>query len=692
MKRNFLSLISMLFCVHFLSAQTEAEKKIKEEMWERPAPEFKSTQVPEKWKNESAVLLALQREYISDYGTKMRGISPTKVFVQKLNLHFRIKVLDKAAVEDFSEIEFNDRTVKTNLFGKASEYRVIGIKVIKPNATEKEVDLKKAVKTDAGSSSELKIAVPNLEPGDILDYFIAIRDEDLSLSEFGDEETLEGKYPIVSQTLSFRVHRLLNFNAASLYGAPSFKTSTEGEGTNYILRDQMREKSPDIPWNYVYRTAPQIRYMIRKGDEKPDMKKQAQNLLGYFNSNASDIGFMIDFMRGNFKNETDTRKIVFELYYMLRNPIYLKAYFNVAQGKPLDVGAAGNMFFYLMTKYLNKYDIDHQMMLVPSRRMGPISTLSNFQTCDFVLKINTKPAIYIYRPTPFGLPDEFPEVFEGMEGISGSTRATPRPLPKSTMEQNNTNYSIQLTLRPGDNTKIDLKRTVEAGGHNRYYHQYRVVTNYDYLKEYDLPKYQVQSSHLMRDIIKEYNKEKVKYEQRVTQDYNDRDTRLIKDIENDLDVKVSDYKLTLKNPGMWNSSPKVIYADEFTAENLTKKAGPNLILELGHLIEQQTTIKDQQKSRAVDVYMDYARSYNHEFTFEIPDGYTIEGLENFNTKIENTTGGFVSSANIEGKKLVIKAKKYYAKNYYPASDWPSITAFLDASVRFYNAKILLKKV
>ena len=691
MKKISLSLICTLFYV-FLFAQTETEKKVREEMWERPAPEFKTTQVPEKWKSESAVLLALQREYIADFTTRLRGLSAVKVFVQKLSLHFRIKVLDKAAVEDFSEIAFNNKTVKTNLFGKASEYRVIGIKVVKPNGAEKEVNLKNAVKTDAGSNNDLKIAVPNLEPGDIVDYFIAIRDEDGSSPEFGDEETLEGKYPIVNQSLSFRVHRSLRFHAASLYGAPSFKTSADDEGTSYVLRDQMREKSPDILWNYAYRTAPQFRYFIRRGDEKPDLKKEAQNLLSYFNNNMSDIGFMVDFMRGNFKTETDTRKIVYELYYMLRNPIYLKAYFNVAQGKPLDVGAAGNLFFYLMSKYMTKNDIDHQIMLVPSRRMGPINTLANFQACDFVLKVNTKPAIYIYRPTPFGLPNEFPEVFEGMEGVSGSSRANPGALPKSTMEQNSTWYSMQLSLHPTDNTKMEIKRTVEAGGHNRYYHQYKVVTNYDYLKEYDLPKYQVQSSHLMRDIIKEYNKEKTKYEQRITQDYTDRDARLTKEIENDLEVKTSGYKLTLKNSGMWDSSPKVIYADEFTAENLTKRAGPNLILELGHLIEQQTTIKEEQKNRTVDVYMDYPRSYNHEFIFTIPDGYKVEGLENFNTKIENASGGFVSTATVEGKKLVIKAKKYYSQNYYPVAAWPSITAFLNASVNFYNAKLLLKKV
>jgi hypothetical protein len=142
---------------------------------------------------------------------------------------------------------------------------------------------------------------------------------------------------------------------------------------------------------------------------------------------------------------------------------------------------------------------------------------------------------------------------------------------------------------------------------------------------------------------------------------------------------------------MWDSSPKLVFTDEFTVENLTKKAGPNLILELGRLIEQQTTIKEEQKGRTVDVYMDYARSFSHEFVLTIPDGYTVEGVENFNSKVENATGGFVSSAVVEGKKLIIKAKKYYMKSYYPSGDWPSITSFLAASLNFYNAKLLLKK-
>lgn len=48
-----------------------------------------------------------------------------------------------------------------------------------------------------------------------------------------------------------------------------------------------------------------------------------------------------------------------------------------------------------------------------------------------------------------------------------------------------------------------------------------------------------------------------------------------------MEVKVSDYKnFKLKSLGMWEESPNIEYSDDFTIENVTKKAGPNYILEL----------------------------------------------------------------------------------------------------------------
>jgi hypothetical protein len=190
MKRILLAVL-LITTAHNLSAQSDVERKLKLAMWTNAPAEFKSTAVPEKWKNESAVVLALEREYIGDFATKMSG----RLYVEKLNIHFRIKLLDKAAVTNFSDLSFNDKTVRTNMFGRASAYKVIGIKGIKPNGTEKEVDLTKAVKADVTSDKDLKIPIPNLEQGDIIDYYIATKDEG-AMPDFGDEILLEGRYPI----------------------------------------------------------------------------------------------------------------------------------------------------------------------------------------------------------------------------------------------------------------------------------------------------------------------------------------------------------------------------------------------------------------------------------------------------------------------------------------------------------------
>jgi CTP:phosphocholine cytidylyltransferase-like protein len=142
---------------------------------------------------------------------------------------------------------------------------------------------------------------------------------------------------------------------------------------------------------------------------------------------------------------------------------------------------------------------------------------------------------------------------------------------------------------------------------------------------------------------------------------------------------------------MWPESPATEYSDEFTVDYIVKKVGPNYILDYGKLIEKQVEVKDKDRIRTIDIHMGYPRTYDEEFVFVIPEGYSVEGLENFNKYAVNKTGGFVSSAEIKEGKLVVKAKKYFNENYYPYNKWSEILKFLDASVEFYNTKLLLRK-
>lgn len=685
MKRILLA--ALIFCAaQSLLAQTKAEENIKEEMWTTPPPEFKTTDVPEKWKNESAVVLALERKYVGDFA--IRGVG-TKFYVEKLNVHFRIKLLDKAAVTDYSELSFNDKTVRTNMFGRASSYNIIGIKVIKPNGSGKEVDLSKGVKNDSGSDKDMKIPIPNLEPGDIIDYFVAIKDESQMMPNFGDEVILEGKYPIVTNLVSFSIPHQFELHSKPYNGAPDLKKTTVKNDEIYSLRVAMQEKQPDLLWDYEYRTAPQVRYTITSGGEKPDYETKASTMLRNFSMNTSDVGPIEDYLNGNFKKEKDPKKIIEEVFLLLRNPIYKKAYFSTPQDDPLHQYYASDLFFALIDKTLKRKRISYDVLLVSSRTYGALSTVVNFSPCDFLIRVNTTPPIFIQRPSPFTLPGDIPYYFEGMEGVRSTS--SPTGVPVSTKEQNVNITGMKLSLDPADATKLKVERTNIAKGHTKPSHQYLVFTNYDYLKEYDQPKYQVESSRLLGGIIKDYNKEKKKFEQRMAQDYNDRDDRMKSDIESSMEVKVSDYKLTVKNIGMWPTKPDTEYDDTFTLENITKKAGPNTILELGKLIEKQTEVKPEQMTRTRDVYMDYARAFLQELTFTIPNGYTVEGLEAFNKNVVNDAGGFISSATVAGNILTIKTNKYYNNNYLEAANWKKITPFLAAAVEFYNAKVLLKK-
>ncbi|MCW3085060.1 MAG: hypothetical protein JWP12_2426 [Bacteroidetes bacterium] len=685
-----------------LNAQSDEEKKVKAEVWTNAPEEFKVTQIPDKWKDESAVIIATSLDYNADFATKMQGISVVRFYVETVTSHHRIKLIDKAAVKEYSELTFNEKYVNTNLFGKTNSYFIIAVKVIKASGTEKEIDLNKAVKADSESKKGLKIAIPDLEPGDIIDYFSAAKEEYTEGTEgsISDNFLFEGDYPVMKRTMRFKIPQQYEIKSKVYNGAPDFEKKFEDRDVIYLLEDKMRDKSGDILWTYDHRTAPEIRFTkVSKNSYYSSADQSAQSFVsGFNNGNIANIGFITDYMNENFRKEKDQIKMVNEMYYLLRNPIYLQAYFGIEQGHPLDLGYVNDSYFQLVSKFLLKNKISHNVMVVPSAEYGNLNEQNNLNYADALIRVNTTPPMYLPRLKPFAMPNEIAPEYEGMSGVisevypKNGVNAEGTSVPATTANDNITTTTLDVNLNADDNSNVDVKRNVVAKGHNKEAHQYLVVTNYDYLKEYDQPKYQAESSHLIGGLLKQYNKEKEKYEQRLTQDYNERDKKLKDDVESSMNVKVAEYKnFKLKTIGMWDYAPNTEYTDEFTIENLTKKAGQNYILELAKLIEKQTEITDKQRTRDRDIYMNNARKFVNVINFTIPEGFTVEGLENFNKEVKNSTGGFKCTAVVEGNILKITTEKYYSGNYFEAKDWSKMVEFLDAAVAFTNAKILLKK-
>src|SRR4030095_13653873 len=99
--------------------------------------EFKVTAVPDKWKNESAVIIGQKTEYLFTRVAAGKNYS-TVVRINEY-IHKRIKLQDKNALEKFSTFSYI-------MMGKdgSAEY-----KIIKANGRDETVDMKTAIEDES---------------------------------------------------------------------------------------------------------------------------------------------------------------------------------------------------------------------------------------------------------------------------------------------------------------------------------------------------------------------------------------------------------------------------------------------------------------------------------------------------------------------------------------------------------------
>ncbi|MEM9822306.1 MAG: DUF3857 domain-containing protein [Bacteroidota bacterium] len=173
--------------------------------------DFKATQAPAKWSGESKVMLA-QKSHLSFFRNTKADNNSIKGVIRK-----RILLQDKNAVEDFSEFYFQEsETVKINLIKKSGEEIPVDIS----NAIEVETEVPDYYSSNYQSSSYRKLAIPNLEVGDIIDYFVVFTENrNTTISFFS---TLSESYPILAQEIIFDIDKLWSFYFNSFNDAPQF--------------------------------------------------------------------------------------------------------------------------------------------------------------------------------------------------------------------------------------------------------------------------------------------------------------------------------------------------------------------------------------------------------------------------------------------------------------------------------------
>ncbi|MEM6966969.1 MAG: DUF3857 domain-containing protein, partial [Bacteroidota bacterium] len=271
--RNIIRILLFLF---LMPALTYGQSKEALEYYERVIgskdADFEILEAPEAWKDESAVILC-QKTFISLIGEKRRKTNSTRGVIRK-----RILIQDQAALSEFSEYFFQTSDA-------------VGIEVIKPNGTKEAINIADAVKVETDvpksyssryqSSEYYKIAIPNLEIGDILDYFKVFTEEYPSDVEI--ITPISDTYPIKYQEIVFDVERRWKFRYGTFNGAPKFVRDEKGgldskgkrskDVVRLILKDEMRSTYKDEMWSYENATEPILKIMaspLAKGKKDRD--------------------------------------------------------------------------------------------------------------------------------------------------------------------------------------------------------------------------------------------------------------------------------------------------------------------------------------------------------------------------------------------------------------------------------------
>ena len=722
MKSRLLTIIALILS-NIIFAQKKDEAEVREFFWGANDAYKNVTEVPEKWKNESAVILFKNVNH--DYHKFLKNVTYGR------STRERIKLLDKAAVEDYSEFTFNTELKSRQGWSlwNFEEGSIVGLKVIKPDGTEREIDVENEIVVTDGVQ---KLAISNLEVGDILDYY-SYHEKPYtwysSINFDAVEEVLADEYPIVDYKFYLETENDFFVSFNSLNGAPELK-QIETDRKSFRKYELTAHELPkyDFPrWFYPMQEMPAYKfhvYFATNGkyekraraflSEKEDVileKVDMDQAFEYF-SDALEPGGGYRDVKSYLSDQSfaNDREKAIAAYYYLRHS-HLTKFIEAAYVK--EAGIADYPYEYYGLVYfvdsdsdfiktyagtLKSEDIDFEVVLGTDRKDGPLSELMLKENVSFFLKVKTEPPFYASYFDLHGTVDQFPEGLEGTDvylleadkkGRLKTVKSGKLPVSNSLDNEELSEVTIKIN---DDFNGVHLKSLHKFKGNQKKEEQKEKMYYADFVKE-DYERYGTDDflAHVNRKKHQErYERELEALSQKIKKNLTE---RFEKTAAATLEIpEVENYEFSILETGRYGNDSYFSYSEDYDASNVfVKKAGPNYIFEIGKLIGGQVDIQEKEKDRKENIYMNFPRVYRNKIILQVPDGYSVSGYENLNTKLENETGKFESSAKLEENTLVIEVMKEYRHNYEPNENWPKMIEFLDLARQFTNEKILLKR-
>ena len=722
--KNILFIIVLLFPFCVIAQKNknirkkDLEKSVKhyEKIFAKHDKDFNIFEAPIAFKDAPLVVLC-NKKHISF----LRNMGSSASSKNQIRGAFRTRILinDQAMVKEFSEFYFQ-------------ESELFSITLVKKDKSSKEIDLDNAitVKTEVPqyyensyhSSSYSKIAIPNLEVGDILDYHKVFVEPHYN-GTINLAISLATEYPVVMEEIIFDIDKFWAFYYNTLNGASSFKQDENGgidaNGRKrkiikrFVLKSENTPATTFEPWSNSYASHPMFKIMALQRDHKLYDKKvtykKGFDYLDFF----KDFKFQDPYFMQLYKfissdiNRNETKNLALKekadrIYRGVQTYFLTEQFDGIVKAdnpkaKCLKVSRdyvalQDHYSAFLVASALKDYDIESDVVIAHKSQTNGLDNVLNREEIEFGVYIPSLDKFY-WRVDNFAEPGEIPTNLQGVEGVSIPFKQINKSkqaifdllVPKTTYEDNV--YHVKSIVNVKSNNSLEFNNTITlTGGYEQVYRP---------LLLYNTPYYwESLMLNLSTKRLNKINKKQKKGKDQVQYDAENvaylekKKVKVEKWLENEYSItEFIDYEIL--NYG-YESDPLSVSFD-FTSVEYLKKAGPNLIFDLGQLIAKQSKLDAENlTNRKADIFYDYSRTIENNITINLPAGKVAKGLDALSFDIDNEDASFKSIVTQSGDQLSVKTTKIYKNNRIPADRWSNIVEMINAANEFYEKKVILK--
>ena len=705
-------------------------KEIRDAVWSWNIEAFNNYSVPEKYKDESAVVLARHQQIEATSKNKFRMNMLLLADINK-ELYYTnidrimIKLNDKKALDEYSELSFKEEAKSMGFYRSNKFKTVVGVRIIKPDGAIQEIDVDEdAVAITEGKKDKeafKKIAIRGLETGDILDYFYSEEMELETLNVSPQFFMFFPKYPTLSYSAECVLGDKLTVEYRSVNGAPDFEQSVDDDNNVVLKFAQSNLEAVDeisgMRWLSVYRDLPMIRLVILNNSSKLIYKPANARKSGAYKD--VDYEEVLKDKKGNFATWSN------KMFWM--RDIYKKVNKAIENYKQKNTSATSEelalyiydafrfywpsdysnypypKFFIALEKTLKENGIGSKIGFTTSRNGARREQVVDDDDIIVFLSANYDKQLFFF-PNGYKYAGEIPSAFEGETvsvvsvekykqnspiGIEGTTGEF--EIPASSFEDNKSVVKSKVVFSELNPLELKIKRTTVSSGEMKD----------DYLRI--LPLYEDWDKVMRERLLIETDFWQDIESDKNARKYADHYKTLFEDKRKEqkelMQAEFKEYHSTnsgeligysIKSIGAVVEEPAFEFETEYIIDGLVKKAGNNLILDAGKLIGAQWVPMEKERKRDWNAYIPAPILIENEIIIEIPVNYTIEGLGNLNKNVDNEYGKFTSSAVVEGNILTITTVKAYKKNFVPKDDWNTLLEMIDATSDFCLQSVMLR--